>query len=74
MVEMYNPQRENMEKEEIHKRFLEFDKSDEHYYNAICIDECKFVIKFPLFEEDGFKPLPKIEEFNLSNIIFLTSY
>ena len=56
-------------------KFIDFNKSKMIFYNNLYLDDFKIVIKMPLnFSRKGLIDDIKIEQFNLSNSIYLFSY
>ncbi|TFF90344.1 MAG: hypothetical protein EU548_03475 [Promethearchaeota archaeon] len=72
---MYIPNRLIMRKNrEAVKKFIDFDKNDQLFYDNLFLDEENIVIKIPLTNNDNSSKNVKIERFSLANHTFLTSY
>ena len=60
------------------KKFIDFDKEEEVFYNNLYLDDEKIVVKLPIAKNGKTDNVPekgmKIEEFNLSNSIFILNY
>ena len=61
-------------KRDLIKRFIDFDKDTNIFYNNIYLNNFKIVIKIPLDEKENSQQEIKIEKFSLVNDIYLTSY
>lgn len=57
-------------------KFIDFNKTESLFYNNLYLDECKIVIKIPLYHstKEGSTNNIKIEKFNLTDSIFIFSY
>ncbi|MBY8983425.1 MAG: hypothetical protein KGD57_10770 [Candidatus Lokiarchaeota archaeon] len=59
------------------KKFIDYDKKRNKYFNNIYVKKEKIVIKMPFLNKKKKKHTPndtKYENFSLSNRIFITSY
>ncbi|MFO8020757.1 MAG: hypothetical protein R6U96_19190 [Promethearchaeia archaeon] len=59
------------------KKFIDFDKENQVFFDNFYLDDLKFVVKLPLIVGQRNKskvPEVKVEKFNLSKYTFLTSY
>ena len=56
------------------KKFIDFDKDTNLFYNNIYLSDFQIVIKIPLIEKENFQQETKIEKFSLVNDVYLTSY
>ena len=56
------------------KKFIDFDKNNNIFYNNLYLNDSKIVIKIPLIEKENSQPEIKIEKFTLVNNVYLTSY
>lgn len=56
------------------KKFINFDKNRNIFYDNLWINEEKIVVKMPLLEDHDLKYNLKIEEFNLANNVFILAY
>ena len=75
MVNLYIPNNSNIKyKGDLIKRFIDFDKDTNRFYNNIYLSDFEIVIKIPLIEKEKPQPEIKIEKFSLVNDIYLTSY
>ena len=72
---MYIPDKSLLNKgKPLFKGYIDLDKKDHILYNNIYIEDEIIVVKIPLPSEDESEGAIKIEEFNLANHTFLTSY
>lgn len=56
------------------KKFINFDKNMNIFYDNIWLDDQKVVIKIPLMEKRDLNNNIEVEEFNLANKVFLLAY
>ena len=56
------------------KKFINFDKDMNIFYDNIWLDDQKVVIKIPLLEKNDLNTNVKVEKFNLANKVFLLAY
>ena len=56
------------------KKYLDWDKFENKFYNNLYLDEYKIVVKIPLIKRDEREEDIKIKRFNLEKYIFLVSY
>lgn len=61
-------------KRDLIKRFIDFDKDANIFYNNLYLNDFKIVLKIPLIEKENSQPEIKIEKFSLVNDIYLTSF
>ena len=61
-------------KGDIIKRFIDFDKDTNLFYNNLFLNDFNIVIKIPLIKKENSQPELKIEKFSLVNDIYLASY
>lgn len=75
MVNLYINNTTNFKyKRDLIKRFIDFDKDANIFYNNLYLNDFKIVIKIPLIEKESSQPEIKIEKFSVGNNIYLTSY
>ncbi len=55
-------------------RFIDFDKSNNIFYNNFYLSDCKIVIKIHLTSGKNSREEVKIEKFNLTKYTYLLSY
>jgi hypothetical protein len=57
------------------KKFIDYDKHNEIFYDNLYIDRYKIVVKIPLIKrKNGFSKKIKISEFDLGKYTYLLSY
>ena len=75
VINLYIPNTTNFkEKRDIVKRFIDFDKNNNIFYNNLYLNDSKIVIKIPLIEKENSQPEIKIEKFSLVDDVYLASY
>lgn len=63
------------EKKEITiRRFIDWDKCTNIFYNNIYLENCKFVIKMNLIPKENLEEDIKIKKFDLGKYTYLCSY
>jgi len=56
------------------KRFIDFNKDTNLFYNNFYLNDFKIIIKIPLIEKENSQLEIEIEKFSIVNDIYLTSY
>ena len=56
------------------KKYLDWDKFENKFYNNLYLDEYKIVVKIPLIKRNNGEEDIKIKRFNLEKYIYLVSY
>ncbi|KKL96911.1 hypothetical protein LCGC14_1839750 [marine sediment metagenome] len=56
------------------KKFIDWDKIENDFYNNFYLNNCKVVVKTPLIPKRGSRNKIKIKKFNLEKYTFLISY
>lgn len=71
-----NKNKNNSRSKNFLNKFIDFNKNERVYYNNLYLDEYKIVIKIPLSlsYKNGLIYDIKIEEFNLTDSIYIFSY
>ena len=59
----------------INKKFLDFDRHENHFVNNLYLDDYKIVVKMPLTKNDRDPVVDvRIEKFDLAKYTYLLSY
>jgi hypothetical protein len=56
------------------RKYLDWDKFENKFYNNLYLDEYKIVVKIPLIKSDNIEEDIKIKKFDLEKYTFLVSY
>lgn len=56
------------------KKFIDFDKDENYFYNNLYLDDDKIVIKMPLTSIESFQEVINVEKFDLAKYTFLFTY
>ena len=56
------------------KKFIDFDKYENIFYNNLYLDDDRIVIKMPLTCKKSFQEDVKVEKFDLAKYTFLLTY
>lgn len=56
------------------KKFIDFDKYENIFYNNLYLDDDRIVIKMPLISKKSFQEDVKVEKFDLAKYTFLLTY
>jgi hypothetical protein len=56
------------------RKFLDWDKFENQFYNNLYLDEYKIVVKIPIIKRENRKQDIKIKKFHLEQYTFLVSY